>query len=102
MEQLNNSLKKFIKISTLITNEKQLEEFYELFLTCEERKDIAQRLEIVCELLKGENPQREIARKLNTSIAKITRGSNCLKTVSPELKSSLSSLTLTQNLTLNT
>ena len=92
----NNNLKKFIKISTLLSDEKQLEEFYELFLTCEERKDIAQRLEIVFELLKGENPQREIAKKLNTSIAKITRGSNCLKTVSPELKNTI--LALTKNL----
>lgn len=100
MEKENNNLKKFIKISTLIKDERQLEEFYELFLTSEERKDIAQRLEIVCELLKGENPQREIAKKLNTSIAKITRGSNCLKTASLDLKESLS--TLTQHLKLKT
>lgn len=100
MEKEKNNLKKFIKISTLIKDERQLEEFYELFLTSEERKDIAQRLEIVCELLKGENPQREIAKKLNTSIAKITRGSNCLKTVSLDLKESLS--TLTQHLKLKT
>lgn len=93
MEKENNNLKKFIEISTLINDKRQLEEFYELFLTSEERKDIAQRLEIVCELLKGENPQREIAKKLNTSIAKITRGSNCLKTVSTDLKDTLSSLT---------
>lgn len=93
MKNKDNSLKKFIKISTLIKEESQLEEFYELFLTCEERKDIAQRLEIVFELLKGENPQREIAKKLNTSIAKITRGSNCLKTVSSDLKAVLVSLT---------
>ncbi len=93
MTKENNSLKKFITISTLLDDGKQLEEFYELFLTCEERKDIAQRLEIVCELLKGENPQREIAKKLNTSIAKITRGSNCLKTVSPELKDAIQILT---------
>ncbi|MEI6055684.1 MAG: trp operon repressor [Lentisphaerota bacterium] len=100
MEKENNNLKKFIKISTLIKDEKQLEEFYELFLTSEERKDIAQRLEIVFELLKAEKPQREIAKKLNTSIAKITRGSNCLKTISSDLKNALSSLT--QNQTLNT
>lgn len=93
MEKENINLKKFIKISTLIKDERQLEEFYELFLTSEERKDIAQRLEIVFDLLKGEKPQREIAKKLNTSIAKITRGSNCLKTVSSELKAVLSSLT---------
>lgn len=97
MEPDKHILKKFIKFSTLIKDEKQLEEFYELFLTYEERKDIAQRVEIICELLTGENPQREIAKKLNTSIAKITRGSNCLKTISDELKDALSSITRNLN-----
>jgi TrpR family trp operon transcriptional repressor len=94
----NNSYRKFIKLSSLVTDNNLKNEFFDLFLTPEERKDIGQRLEIVFELLKGEHPQREIAKNLNTSIAKITRGSNCLKSVSSDLKEvikKLSELTTT-------
>jgi len=73
----------------MLNNSRIKDEYFDLFLTQEERKDIGQRLEIVFELLKGENSQREIARKLGTSIAKITRGSNCLKEVSSELKNAI-------------
>lgn len=63
-----------------------LDELCGLLFTLEEKEQLALRVELVKELLKGEKTQREISRELNISIAKITRGSNALKTASDQLK----------------
>jgi len=65
---------------------KRVEEFFELFLTIEEKEALALRLLLVEALLKEKRTQREIAADLKISISKITRGSNALKTTSEELK----------------
>ena len=57
-----------------------------LFLTIEERKDIADRLLIVSDLLEGKHTQRAIAANRQVSIAKITRGSNSLKMIDETLR----------------
>lgn len=57
----------------------------DLFLTAEEKRDVEMRLLIVKELLKGEKTQRQIAKDLSVSIAKITRGSNELKRMNRKL-----------------
>ena len=64
----------------------KLDEAFSLFLTIEERKAIANRYKIVKELLNEEKTQRVIAEELQVSIAKITRGSNSLKTMSEKQK----------------
>ena len=64
-------------------DEKQLDALFELVLTPEEKNDIATRCLIIKELVKQEESQRDIAKKLNVSIAKITRGSNELKRMKP-------------------
>ncbi|OGV27746.1 MAG: Trp operon repressor [Legionellales bacterium RIFCSPHIGHO2_12_FULL_37_14] len=72
----------------LCQNEKstlEWEQFFELFLTDEEKENLATRVLIIDALLKSNLPQREIAKKLKVSIAKITRGSNMLKRVGPAL-----------------
>lgn len=61
-------------------------EFFDLFFTTDEKKDFGNRLLIVQALLKQEHPQRHIAKDLQVSIAKITRGANELKKISPELR----------------
>lgn len=66
-------------------DEKQLSSLFELLLTPEEKMDIAKRCLIICELLSKNYSQREISKNLNVSIAKITRGSNELKRLSPDL-----------------
>lgn len=66
-------------------NEKMLSALLDLLLTSEEKESIASRCLIVMELIKHEKTQRDIAADLNVSIAKITRGSNELKRVSPNL-----------------
>ncbi len=82
----DNGWSKFIRLCMQNKTEQQYKEYLELFLTFEEREAIAGRYLIVRELLDGKLTQREIADKCNLSIAKITRGSNSLKTISEKLR----------------
>lgn len=83
--QLQKGWDKFISYCVELKDPDMLREFFRLFLTPEERNDIAARVEIVEELLAGKKTQREMAKDLEVSIAKITRGSNMLKDISPNL-----------------
>lgn len=78
--------RRFLRLLAEVRSERTLEELSRLFFTPEEREDLSKRMRIVEELLKGEETQREIAKKYKVSIAKITRGSNALKEVSEEMK----------------
>lgn len=82
MEKYQKGWGKFIELCNEIKNENKLSSVFELLLTPQEKESIAMRYLIVRELLKGEKPQRTIAKELNVSIAKITRGSNELKRLS--------------------
>ena len=64
----------------------QFDNFFELFLTINEREELLARYHITKELLKGEKTQREIAEQHKVSIAKITRGSNQLKVIDDKFK----------------
>lgn len=75
----------FTQLCLASKNEKMLSSLFNLFLTQEEKESIATRCLIVMELLKHEKTQRTIAEDLQVSIAKITRGSNELKRMSPQL-----------------
>jgi len=63
-----------------------------LFFTIEEKETLSSRYLIIKALLQGDETQREIADIHKVSIAQITRGSNALKLISPELKTLLSKL----------
>ncbi len=76
---------KFIKLCLQANNEAILSTILELLLTPEEKSSIAMRYLIIIELIKQNKTQRTIAKDLQVSIAKITRGSNELKRTSPEL-----------------
>ncbi len=76
----------FLELCNKFQEEKKLNEFFNLFFTHEERADLAKRYLVVRALLQEDLPQREIAKKYNVSIFKITRGSNALKIVKPKLK----------------
>ncbi len=69
----------FLEICLKIKDKESFERFFDAVLTIEEKKDLDKRILIFKELFAGEHTQREIAGMLNTSIAKITRGSNCMK-----------------------
>jgi TrpR family trp operon transcriptional repressor len=75
------SWRRFIRLLLSFEKEQELESFLDLFLTLEEQKDLLNRHAIVQALMFQDQPQRQIAEQLNVSIAKITRGSNCLKTI---------------------
>ncbi len=77
----NNNWIKFLQLCTLMKTPTQFENLFELFLTYTEREELAARFAIVKELIKGKQTQREIAESVKVSIAKITRGSNQLKTI---------------------
>lgn len=80
---------RFLELCCQVTSPKAFDEFFSLFLTHDEKSDVAARYMIVKELLKGDMSQREMAERLQVSIAKITRGSNGLKIVSDNMKAFL-------------
>jgi TrpR family transcriptional regulator, trp operon repressor len=75
----------FINLCLSVKDEKMLVLLFDLFFTPEEKTDLASRYQIIKALLKKEKPQRQIAKDLKISIAKITRGSNELKRVDKKI-----------------
>ncbi|WP_373768145.1 trp operon repressor [Glaesserella sp.] len=65
--------------------EDKAEALFSMFLTADERSALGLRVQITQALLDNRLSQREIQQQLNTSAATITRGSNMLKTVEPEI-----------------
>ncbi len=65
-----------------------------MLMTPDEREALVARVNIFCELLKGEMSQRQVSQMLGVGIATITRGSNELKSRSDEEKETLSKLIL--------
>ena len=77
---------KFLDLMVDMDNPRELDELSKLLFTPEERDAISKRIRIIEELMKDEKTQREIAADHHVSIAKITRGSNALKEVTPKMK----------------
>ncbi len=75
-----------MKLCQNIPSKKLLNDFMLLFLTHEEKESLTTRFLIVQELIREEMTQREMSERLRVSIAKITRGSNAMKTIDPNLK----------------
>lgn len=75
----------FIKLCLATKNEKTLSSLFDLLLTPEEKESLALRCLIIAGLLKQNKTQRDMAQDLQVSIAKITRGSNELKRMTPKL-----------------
>ena len=63
-----------------------LEQLLKLFLTIDEREMLIRRFMLVEKLLVTEDTQRQIAKELELSISKITRGSNILKETPQDVK----------------
>ena len=74
----------FIKLCKEMKSDDKLSALFDLLLTPQEKESIAMRYLIIRELLREEQTQRDIAKNLNVSIAKITRGSNELKRISAQ------------------
>ena len=85
MDKIKEGWQGFIDLCLNSPGKKELAPLLDLFLTMEEKASLATRYLIVQELLREQKTQRQIAKELNVSIAKITRGSNELKRMSPAL-----------------
>jgi len=68
------------------TNVKELDILLQGLLTRSEYEDIVLRVQLLKELQNG-TPQRDIAKKLDVSISKVTRGSRALQDSSKLAKS---------------
>ncbi|MCI0381900.1 MAG: trp operon repressor [Chlamydiae bacterium] len=77
---------RFISHLSSLKKRGNVELFLDLFLTHEERHDLGLRYLIIEELIKKKKTQREIAKELDISIGKITRGSNALKSAPSNLR----------------
>lgn len=65
-----------------------------MLMTPDERVALVARVNIVCELLKGDLSQRQISQMLGVGVATITRGSNELKSRSADEREQLTALLL--------
>jgi len=79
MTQKENGWNSFIKLCLATRSADTLSQLFDVLLTAEEKADIAMRCLIIKELLAENKTQRQMAKDLQVSIAKITRGSNELK-----------------------
>lgn len=75
----------FLELCMSTNSEEMLSDIFDLFLTPEEKSSMVTRCLIVKALLEKKKTQRSMAEDLKVSIAKITRGSNELKRISPKL-----------------
>jgi TrpR family trp operon transcriptional repressor len=78
--------REFIELMANLPSEKQFSLMCELFFTIEEKETLASRYRIVKALVSGELTQRQIAEECEVSISQITRGSNALKIIGPQLR----------------
>ncbi len=90
-QSVEDGWRQFLKLCVRLKTTKQINAFFDLFLTTEERRDIGNRCDVVKALLKNEEPQRDIAARLGISLAKISRGSNYLKIITKDLRRFLES-----------
>ncbi len=65
-----------------------------MLLTSDEREAVTARVNILCELLKGDMSQRQISQMLGVGVATITRGSAEVKRLADKDKNALSDLLL--------
>jgi TrpR family trp operon transcriptional repressor len=85
MTKTKEGWKGLIELCIASKEAKDLSTVLELMLTPEEKESLAMRFSIIKELLQGKRTQRDIAHHLGVSIAKITRGSNEIKRMNPQV-----------------
>ena len=65
-----------------------------MMMTPDERDALVARINIFCELMKGEMSQRQVSQMLGVGVATITRGSNELKAKSEQEQAVIADLLL--------
>ena len=88
-ESEEDGWRRFLELCHNSDNLKELDALLHAVLTHTERHEIAFRVLIFRDLIREEKTQREIARDLPISLAIVSRGSNVLKTLDPELRRKL-------------
>lgn len=86
-----DNLEELTEIFAKTTDKKKVRKLFEEILTKSEIKDIEKRWYLMKELYKGV-PQRKIAKDMEISLCKITRGSEVLKQDDSEFKQILSAM----------
>lgn len=76
----------FLKLCANAAKKNNLESLLQFLLTDEEVAQLEKRVLLTQALLAEEQTQRDIAKNLQISISKITRGSNSLKHIDVDLK----------------
>lgn len=89
--EMEDNLSEIIEIFSKTTDKREMRSLFEDVFTDAERTDIAKRWYIFKELYKG-TPQRKIAKDMEVSLCKITRGSKTLKNDESVIKRVLSEL----------
>ena len=89
--QMEDNLSEIIDIFSRTTDKREMRSLFEDVFTDAERTDRAKRWYIFKELYKG-TPQRKIAKDMEVSLCKITRGSKTLKNDESVIKRVLSEL----------
>jgi len=84
----------FLRLVKKSVELKQDDMLLAMIMTTDEKDIFVSRVNILCELLKGDLSQRQISQMLGVGVATITRGSNELKGISEDEKIALSSLLL--------
>jgi TrpR family trp operon transcriptional repressor len=84
-ETIEDGWRGFLELCSTVNSSEDFGEFFDLFLTIEEKETLASRFLIVRALMEGKMTQREIAKAYKVSIAQITRGSNALKIIDNKL-----------------
>ncbi len=88
---MDDNLSEIIEIFSETTDKREMRRLFEDVFTDAERTDIAKRWYIFKELYKG-TPQRKIAKEMEVSLCKITRGSKTLKKDDSVIKRVLASM----------
>jgi TrpR family trp operon transcriptional repressor len=83
---MSNAYANFARLCAAAEQAGLLQEWFAFLFTPAELEAIFARLTLTEALLDLKQTQREMSKTFNISIAKITRGSNALKQISPELK----------------
>ena len=89
---MSQGWQQFIQLFDRINNDQERSRLLEVLMSAEERSAIVHRMQILQTLLEGQESQRELAARLNVSIATVTRGSNNLKQLHDDDRVLLSNL----------